>query len=417
MESEKEITKHTKDDKKSMERLKKYMKFKYLQISMYVIFTVLMIYLLILVLQNMGNILYTGKMVLEWSDIILKPLAVGFIIAYLMYPFVNFVEKKIDGVKKELHKTKLFKNRQQKKSRNLAVLISCLIVGGMIFLILSVLVSTIAKEVTTISFKDIDAFAVKMQNTANEFAQNLNKALASINVQSVELNDVLESAGDYVMKIANSFGDNLVGYVKSVTGFLTNLIFAIIFAIYFMADGEELKKYWGRVIKAINTPKNYARFKVFIKDVNTVFSGYIRGQLIDAFFMAVTVSITLTVLHIKYALLIGIFTGLGNMIPYVGSFVAYTSTSVVCVMEGDFKKLAITLLILFIIQTIDGNVVNPRLLGSNIDIHPVLVIIALLVGGALSGFTGMILAVPCSAILKKYFEKFVDNKIKKKYNE
>ena len=119
-----------------MERLKKYMKFKYLQISMYVIFTVLMIYLLILVLQNMGNILYTGKMVLEWSDIILKPLAVGFIIAYLMYPFVNFVEKKIDGVKKELHKTKLFKNRQQKKSRNLAVLISCLIVGGMIFLIL-----------------------------------------------------------------------------------------------------------------------------------------------------------------------------------------------------------------------------------------------------------------------------------------
>ena len=86
-------------------------------------------------------------------------------------------------------------------------------------------------------------------------------------------------------------------------------------------------------------------------------------------------------------------------------------------MEGDFKKLAITLLILFIIQTIDGNVVNPRLLGSNIDIHPVLVIIALLVGGALSGFTGMILAVPCSAILKKYFEKFVDNKIKKKYNE
>ena len=68
---------------------------------------------------------------------------------------------------------------------------------GMIFLILSVLVSTIAKEVTTISFKDIDAFAVKMQNTANEFAQNLNKALASINVQSVELNDVLESAGDH----------------------------------------------------------------------------------------------------------------------------------------------------------------------------------------------------------------------------
>ena len=116
MESEKEITKHTKDDKKSMERLKKYMKFKYLQISMYVIFTVLMIYLLILVLQNMGNILYTGKMVLEWSDIILKPLAVGFIIAYLMYPFVNFVEKKIDGVKKELHKTKLFKIKANRKN-------------------------------------------------------------------------------------------------------------------------------------------------------------------------------------------------------------------------------------------------------------------------------------------------------------
>ncbi len=417
MEKEFEKKERAKDDKKSVERLKRYMKFKYLQISLYVIFTVMVIYLLILFVKNTGNILIVAKDVLEWCDIILKPLAVGFIIAYLLYPLANFIEKKIDGVKKELHKTKLFRNRKQKKSRNLAVLITSLIVGGMIFLVLSVLVSTIAKEVTTISFKDIDTFAVKIQNTANEFAENLNKGLASMNVQSVELNDVLESIGDYALKIANSFGGNLVGYVKSVTGFFTNLIFAIIFAIYFLADGEGLKRYWGRVIKAVNTPKNYDRFKTFVKDVDAVFSGYIRGQLIDAFFMAVTVSITLSVLHIKYAILIGIFTGIGNMIPYVGSFVAYTSTTVVCVMEGDMKKLAITLVILFIIQTIDGNVVNPKLLGSNIDIHPVLVIIALIIGGALSGFTGMILAVPCSAILKKYFEKFVDYKIKKKYNE
>ena len=79
--------------------------------------------------------------------------------------------------------------------------------------------------------------------------------------------------------------------------------------------------------------------------------------------------------------------------------------------------LADTVVAMFIIQTIDGNVVNPRLLGTKIHIHPLLVIISLLIGGAIGGIAGMILAVPCGALIKRYFERFVDFRIKKSYGE
>ena len=138
-----------------------------------------------------------------------------------------------------------------------------------------------------------------------------------------------------------------------------------------------------------------------------VFSGYIRGQLLDALFMMVVVSIALLLLNVKFAVIIGVLTGIGNLVPYVGPFVAYGCTGFVGIMSQDWKKLIVSIIIVFVIQTIDGNIVNPKLLSHAVKVHPMLVIIALLLGSKIGGLAGMILAVPVAALLKLWLDRWI----------
>jgi predicted PurR-regulated permease PerM len=121
--------------------------------------------------------------------------------------------------------------------------------------------------------------------------------------------------------------------------------------------------------------------------------------------MAVVVSIALLLIDVKFAVIIGLLTGIGNLIPYVGPVVGYGFTAAVCLLSQDYRKLIIAIVVLFIIQTIDGNVINPKFLSHAIKVHPVLVIVSLLIGSAVGGFGGMILAVPLAALLKTWFDR------------
>ena len=181
-----------------------------------------------------------------------------------------------------------------------------------------------------------------------------------------------------------------------------------------MLDGEGLKRYWGRAFCAFAGPRVTKYTKEFIADADRVFSGYVRGQLMDALFMAVVVSISLSIIGIKYAVIIGILTGIGNLIPYVGPFVAYGSTALVCLLNWNLEKFLVAIAVLFMIQTIDGNVINPKFLSQTIHIHPVLVIVSLLIGSKIGGLIGMLVAVPCGGLAKVYFEKLINYQMKRK---
>jgi predicted PurR-regulated permease PerM len=122
--------------------------------------------------------------------------------------------------------------------------------------------------------------------------------------------------------------------------------------------------------------KSNKRISRFIEDVDHVFSGYIRGQLTDAVVMMILISLTLSVVGVKFAFLIGIIAGIGNLVPYLGPFIAYGGSAIVCLINGQYSELLIAVIALFIVQTLDGNIIQPKLLSQSIQIHPVLVIIS-----------------------------------------
>ncbi|MCR4590319.1 MAG: AI-2E family transporter [Lachnospiraceae bacterium] len=387
--------------------MKKFWEDKYIKISVLTVITVAVSYFIILLLSQGGAFLKGLLSFIFWAIGVITPFIVGVVIAYLLLPIVDFFDRILRKVP--------FFEKNKGLSRGISIFATIFFIFLLIFILLSMIISTITSKIHFISFDDISVLAEyvssQMVNLYNEIRANLMNydiVLPSVDflIGSVK-KQITQFDGRKGTDIAFSFGNGVLGAFSIVINVVSSFFFGIIFSIYFLFDTKGMVAYWKRIFKAILGEKAYSVFRTGLLDLDSCFSGYVRGQLADAVFMAFVVTIAFTIAGIPYAALIGIATGVGNLIPYVGPFVAYGMTIICCLLEGEFKLIAVGIIVVFIIQTIDGNIINPRLLSNSIHVHPVLVIVALLFGGAVGGLVGMLIAVPIAAFLRLQFERFV----------
>ena len=381
---------------------------KYFEISMYVIFTCIVIFLLSRFTDQLPAIAKTTGSALKWVGAILKPVIIGFIIAYLLFPMLE----RLEGL---LWKIKPLKKK--KSVRGLAVALQGVIILVGLFIVVSLLVSVITKQARAANSEDIIEGIKTYANSINELYRELIDRLDKLNINSAEIKSSVDTftnnLGKYMLNLSSQLG-NLANNLKDG---LATAFFALIFSIYFLLDMPKLKKYWGRVLGIILPEKVKSTLDTLIKDADKVFSGYIRGQAIDAFMVGVVVSIVFSIIGIQYAIVIGLLIGLGNLIPYMGPIVGYSSIVIVGIATSDYKSMVIAAIALLIIQAIDGNLIYPKLLSTSVNIHPMIVIISLTVGASIGGLVGMIVAVPTGALVKVWFERLVNIAEKRNVNK
>lgn len=379
---------------------------RYFEISMYVIFTCIVIFLLSRFTDQLPTLATTAGSVLSWAGAILKPVAIGFVIAYLLFPMLEKIESLLWKIKPL---------KKKKSVRGIAVALQGVIILFGLFLIVSLLVSIITKQARAANSEDIIEGIKTFANSINSLYWELMDRLDKMNINSAEIKSSVDTfmnnIGTYLLNLSSQVG-NIASNLKDgvATGF-----FALIFSIYFLLDMPKLKIYWGRVLTIILPKRAKSTIDTLITDADRVFSGYIRGQAIDAFMLGVVVSIVLSIIGIQYAIVIGILIGIGSLIPYMGPIVGYASIVVVGIATGDYKSMIIAAIALLIIQAIDGNLIYPKLLSSSVNIHPMIVIISLTVGASVGGLVGMIVAVPSGALVKVWFERLIN--LKEKRNE
>ena len=379
---------------------------KYTQLSVYVIITCIIIYILSRAADHIDIILKSLGYGLTWLGVILRPLIIGFALAYLFDPLADFFESR-------LKKVKLFA-KKERRPRIVSILIVFVLAIVLFSILTYIMIYTMTHQLKSVTFDEI-------VNAVNDFARsltgayrNITNGLKELNIESAEVEDVVQELAEGFGNILRGVGRNILGAASNITGIFANAIFAIIFAVYFLLDGKQIMSYWNRVFTAILNKRIYGALRQLVKDADIVFSGYIRGQLVDALIMALLVSVGLTIANVKFAVLIGICSGIGNLIPYVGPVVGYGSTIIFCLLTGDFTRIIPGVLIVFIIQTLDGNLINPKLLSNSINIHPLLVIVSLIFGSKIGGFLGMLLAVPVGALVKIVFDRLVDKLLEKR---
>ena len=141
---------------------------------------------------------------------------------------------------------------------------------------------------------------------------------------------------------------------------------------------------------------------------NEIFFRFVASQFLDAIVVGVLTSIAMSILGVKYAVLLGFMIGLFNLIPYIGAIIAVVIAGIITLLTGGISQAIWMLVIVTILQQIDANIINPKIVGNSLKINPILVILAVTVGGAYFGIIGMFLAVPIIAVIKVLIEDFIE---------
>ncbi len=381
---------------------------KYLQISLYVIITVVIIYSLSLILKNISIVATLVCDKLNWGVKVLKPIILGFVFAYIMDPLVDIFEKEYRKLKDKKPFQKIV------APRTWAVVTSVAILFVAATALISLLVFTVTDQIRLASFDDIIKLAQEYKNNFDGFYDSLRDKLLQFNIQSPEFDKYFADATNFILNHLKDIATSALTSITNISGYLTTFIFSFIIGCYFMIDGKMFLSYLGKVCRALFSEKANKRLSTIALDLDRVFSGYIRGQLTDAFVMMLLISLVLSVTGVKFSVVIGICAGIGNLIPYFGPIVAYVSTTLVCLMNGEMQTLIVSLIALFVVQALDGNFIGPKLLSSSIKIHPLIIIISIIIGSAVGGFLGMLLAVPVGAYFKLVFVRFINHRLQHK---
>jgi len=248
----------------------------------------------------------------------------------------------------------------------------------------------VTKSLSGVSVDGITALIEDTQGDFDEFMKVVQDAAASLGFST-------EGIGQAASDI-----------VSGVKDFFSTAVFAVIFAIYFLLDGKSVTAYGERLVHALVGDKLDAQAERILSDADRVFSGYIRGQFVDAFLVGAMGAVLFSLLGIPYGAVVGMLMGIGNLIPYVGTPTGIISVILVCLAQGEGQKMVLGLVAIAVIGFVDGNIINPRLLSDNVDVHPLLVVAALIAGGAIGGIAGMLVAVPAAAFLKVQLDRWME---------
>ena len=358
-----------------MRKLKNLLDPKYTKICMYAGVTAALTAVALLLLWLSGGV---WRRLWSLFVAVLRPIVIGGIFCYLLTPPVNGFERAF--TKKKAHAW----------ARPLSVLLTLLLTTAGIILILLLVLVAMYRSVSAINLDAVSALLSSAQGDILSFLESLADRVAEIGLP------------------VERIGNLLAAIVNGIKNAATGLLFGVIFAVYFLLDGTQIGGYWKRALRLLAGEKAENRLALLREDADRVFSGYIRGQFVDALIVGVLSSVALLIAGVPNAIVVGALTGLGNLIPYVGPTVGYLTLAVVCIPSAAWGKLLAGAICLAVIMSIDSNLINPRLLSSKIKIHPLLVVAALIGGGVIGGFVGMIVAVPTAALLKVQFDRYLE---------
>ncbi|WP_297446316.1 AI-2E family transporter [Desulfurobacterium sp.] len=191
--------------------------------------------------------------------------------------------------------------------------------------------------------------------------------------------------------------------VFSIASVVINIVVIPLLSYYILVDWENLRDLYLKLI-----PRAYrTETAVLLDRVNDSLSGYIRGQLLMAFLVAVYFSITLTVVDIRYSFLIAVVTGIMNMIPYVGFFTGFVPSILLAVFDNGDLFHIVAVIIVFLSEVALENVIYPMVMSRTTGINPLLIIFAIFFGATYGSFLGIIVAVPVVAMILPVFDSFM----------
>lgn len=323
---------------------------------------------------------------------ILKPFFIGFVIAYIL----NIPCTKIEIM---LEKSKY--GFLKKRSRAISIGFIYVIFAAVLVLFIRMLIPAIYKNIMDL-YTNMPYYTKVVMEYLAKF-----ELADKINLLNIDPYEIMKKITEWAASIDFSkFGQYAQGVINVTSGVIDAFL-AIIISIYMLIDKKQIKKYIKYAMGAFVQKETVERAAKNAATFNDILSKYIYCQLLDAFIVAVLSIIVMSIIRVKYALVLGILIGMCNLIPYFGAIIAIVITIFVTCFTDGIAKGIWTFVLLIVMQQIDANIIGPRIMGNSLELRPLMVIFAVTLGGGLFGVPGMILSVPVFAMLKIIAERYI----------
>lgn len=364
-----------------------FMSFKYRKIPYWKYIPIIIIAIVVFKLVDNAEHLINGvRFVLS----VLSYLFWAFAIAYILNPLMVFIEKKL------------------KVRRYLSISIIYVLFSALIIFAVTILAPIVINSITQLN----DNFSEYVKKTT-AWAESKIADFKLIDGQ-YNLSEYLKNNMEKIIGESQNLLVSLINYLFSnlinITSTIMKLILGITISIYLLYDKEAILSTLKKTVYVVLKRDNGNKLINFAKQANNIFSRYIIGKIIDSFIIGLICLVFCFVAGIPYPILISLFVGIFNLVPYFGSLIGIVPSVLITLFISPIKAVWL-LIFLLVLGQIDGTVIAPKIIGDKIGLNPILIMIAITIGGAIYGVVGMFLSVPFMALFKMVFLGFIDKKL------
>lgn len=340
----------------------------------------------------------------------LKPVIYGCVIAYLLTPIVKQVDYKLVPI---LEKNMKDKKRAKKMSRGTGIAAALIFLFALIIILCNLLIPELYKSIRNLVFT--------LPSQLNQMLYTLNSIEIADSTTTKLIRTLIEEGTSMfqnwlrtdLMDQVNQFMSNLTEGVINVFSELFDLLIGVIVSVYIMFAREDFSRKCKKAIYAVCSPRRANLILHITNKSNEIFGGFIIGKIIDSIIIGILCFICLSILKMPYTMLVSVVVGVTNVIPFFGPFIGAIPCAILIILSEPIKGVYFIIFI-FLLQQFDGNILGPKILGNSTGLSSFWVIVAILLGGGLFGFAGMLMGVPTFAVICYIVQMVMNDKLEKK---
>lgn len=372
---------------------------KYTTIAAYVFIVACAVILFYLSLSQIGIVLSK----ISGAIGILQPFIMGFSIAYIL----NFILRLFENVileNKNINNLGIIKHCKRGISIVLTYITTALLLYLFVKFVLPQLIDSIVGLIN-----DIPLYI----NTTTTFIDN---TLMQLNIQEEYLkliNDNFNQFVNYVIKFVTNLIPILGSVLTSIAASIWNIVLGTIISIYLLIDKEKFCALSKKITYALFSNNAAEKIIEITHRSNSTFGKFLIGKILDSAIIGILTFFILTICKMPYTILISVIIGVTNIIPFFGPFIGAIPSVLITLFISPIKALWLVLIV-FIIQQIDGNIIGPKILGNSIGISAFWILFAILVAGKFLGIVGMIIGVPLFAVIYSIIKEIIEARLRKK---
>ncbi|WP_455540172.1 AI-2E family transporter [Terrisporobacter sp.] len=333
---------------------------------------------------------------------IMYPFIIGFAIAYLLNFILKFYEINVLG------NAQWFLKLKNAQKRSISLLLTYLTAVGICYLFIHFIMPQLIDS--TMGFvNDVPQYLDNATRMFNDLIHETNISAEYVTLIQEQMDRYIKFIMDFAKEIIPVVGNML----RLIASSIWNIVLGIIISVYLLMDKERFFAINRKIVCALFSTKTANRIFELTYRSNETFGKFLSGKIIDSAIIGLLSFVVFTIFKIPYALLVAVIIGVTNIIPFFGPFIGAIPSGIIILFVSPTKAL-VFLILIFIIQQIDGNIIGPKILGDSIGISAFWILFAILVAGKLLGLVGMIIGVPLFAIVYSIIKEDVEYKLKNK---